>query len=86
MLGLTLKVSCAPVIVELPVLVRVTVNEVLSPRLIDVGPVMITTPCGGVELLTVTVTLAVTVPPGPVAISVKVVVVVGLTELLPSAG
>ena len=63
-----LKVSCAPVIVELPVFVRVTVNEVLSPRSIEDGPLIETDPCGGAPLLTVTVTLELAVPEAPVAV------------------
>ena len=68
--GATVKLSCAPVIVEPPVLVRVTVNEVLSPRSNEAGPVIETEPRGGAALLTVTVTLALAVPLAPVAVSV----------------
>ncbi len=66
--GVTLKVSCAPGIVALPVLVSVTVNEVRSPRSIEDGPDSATEPCGDVPLVTVTVRVAVAVPPLPVAV------------------
>ncbi len=71
--GVTLRESFTPVIVVLPVLVNVIVNEALLPRLIDVDPAMVTTPCtggGGGAGLTVIVTLLfVVVPPVPVAVN-----------------
>ncbi len=69
-------------------MISATVNDTESPRLTDDGPVKETEPCGGPggAVLTVTTTLDVAVPPAPVAINVNVVVVIGLTELLPSAG
>ena len=44
--GDTVKLSCTPVIVVFPVFVSVTVYEVLSPRLIEEGPLIETDPCG----------------------------------------
>ena len=68
--GVTPKLSCTALIVEVPVLVKVTVYEVLSPRLIEVGPDRVTVPCGAAPLMTVTVTLAVALPAVPVAVRV----------------
>ena len=68
--GLTLNESWVAVIVEPPVLVKVTVNDTLSPRSIEEGALIKTEPCAGVVLLTETVTSAVADPPEPVAVSV----------------
>ena len=68
--GFIVKVNEAPLKVVVPLLVRVTLNDTELPPLIVAGPIMVTEPCGGEPVSTVTVTVEVEAPPTPVAVRV----------------